>query len=210
MYNNNGNTSISYNNFLEMPRIPYKIVEKLATDTNSSAENLWKILKYATTKPLDEDNLTFSEKMALLWTPDKVDSSQENLFRVFLKPLVSSSLNDADEQIQLKIFRNDSVPNNSNMAMLTYRFDLITQEACCHVYDEDGFLVERTDMMEAYLLDCLNGSDNGIGSSFLEFNRMMSSSSKSIISINNSKSIYGRSFLMGLRYMNPKSGGGCQ
>ena len=44
MYNNNGNTSISYNNFLEMPRIPYKIVEKLATDTNSSAENLWKIL----------------------------------------------------------------------------------------------------------------------------------------------------------------------
>jgi len=64
--------------------------------------------------------------------------------------------------------------------------------------------------MEAYLLDCLNGSDNGIGSSFLEFNRMMSSSSKSIISINNSKSIYGRSFLMGLRYMNPKSGGGCQ
>lgn len=209
-HNNNGNSSIAYNNFKHMPQIPYKIILKLATDTNTSAQNLWKILKYATTNALSKPNLTLAEKMAILWTPDNPNKSQENLFTVFLKPLVPSALSEAEEQIQLRIYRYVTKPTNNIEAVIAYQFDIITQEACSMVYDEEGFLVERTDLMEAYILDCLNGSDISIGSSFFSFNsQMMNGVVKSTLAINNGKSLYGRSFYLALNYVDAGIGGAC-
>lgn len=210
MFNNNGNSTTSYNNFRYMPQIPYKIIEKLAKDTNSSAENLWKILKYPTTDAISNSNLTFAEKMAILWTPNQTDASQENKFSVFLKPLVPSALNDAEEQIQLRIHRIVTKPTTNLEAILVYQFDMITQEFCSMVYDEDDVLVERTDLMEYYILDCLNGTDIGIGTGFLSFdNRMISGYVKSELAINNGKSLYGKSLRIPLRYMNIGKGGIC-
>ena len=210
MFNNNGNSTVAYNNFKYMPQIPYKIIEKLAEDTNSSAENLWKILKYPITDAIKEPNLTFAEKMAILWTPNQTDASQENKFSIFLKPLVPSALNDADEQIQLRIHRIVTKPTNNLEAILVYQFDMITQEFCSMVYDEDDVLVERTDLMECYILDCLNGTDIGIGTGFLSFdNRMISGYVKSELAINNGKSLYGKSLRIPLRYMNIGKGGIC-
>ena len=210
MFNNNGNSTVAYNNFKYMPQIPYKIIEKLAEDTNSSAENLWKILKYPITDAIKEPNLTFAEKMAILWTPNQVDASQENKFSIFLKPLVPSALNDADEQIQLRIHRIVTKPTTNLEAILVYQFDMITQEFCSMVYDEDDVLVERTDLMEYYILDCLNGTDIGIGTGFLSFdNRMISGYVKSELAINNGKSLYGKSLRIPLRYMNIGKGGIC-
>jgi len=206
-YNNNGN-SLAYNNFKHMPQVPYKIIEKLATDTNSSANNLWKILKYATIDALNNPNLTFQEKMDMVWSPDKTNSSQENLFTVFLKPLVASSLSSAEEQIQFRIYRYITKPTNNIESAIAYQFDIITPELCSMVYDEEGFLVERTDLMEAYILDCLNGADITVGSSFLSFNsQFMSGVVKSMLAINNGKSLYGRSFYMGLKYTDVGNGG---
>ena len=210
MFNNNGISTTSYNNFKYMPQIPYKIIEKLAKDVNSSAENLWKILKYPTTDAISNPNLTFAEKMAILWTPNQVDASQENKFSIFLKPLVPSALNDADEQIQLRIHRIVTKPTTNLEAILVYQFDMITQEFCSMVYDEDDVLVERTDLMEYYILDCLNGTDIGIGTGFLSFdNRMISGYVKSELAINNGKSLYGKSLRIPLRYMNIGKGGIC-
>ena len=53
-----------YNNFLSMPYIPYRIIEYLAYNN----ENIWKILKYNTYDCLSEENLTFEEKMSLIWS----------------------------------------------------------------------------------------------------------------------------------------------
>lgn len=211
LYNNNGN-EIAYNNFIPMPQIPYKIVERLALVENSSAQSIWKLLKYATVDALSKPNLTFDEKMDMIWSPDKPNASQENLFSVFLKPLVASALNEAEEQIQLRIFRPKTKPNTTIEASLVYQFDIITQEMCCQVYDAENFLVERTDLIEAYLLDCLNGADIGIGTSFLTFdNRMMSGYIGSSLSINNSKSLFGRSLFLGLNYINATStSSGCR
>ncbi len=210
MYNANGNNTIAYNNFLHMPQVPYKIVERLATSTSQSAENLWKIIKYPTTDALSQPNLTIGEKMGLLWTPDSENASQQNLFNVFLKPLVSSALDDASQQIQLRIYKTVSKPMNNIEATLGYQFDMYTSEVCCMVLDEDGFLCERTDLMEAYLLDVLNGADIEIGNSFFQFyNRELNSIARSNLSINNSKSLYGRSMVLSLLYVNAKTGGGC-
>jgi len=205
--NANGN-SIAYNNFLHMPEVPYKIVERLATHTSQSAENLWKVLKHATTDALSKPNLTFEEKIALLWTPDVVNATQQNLFTVFLKPLVSSSLDTAEEQIQLRIYKIINKPRNNVIASIGYQFDMYTSEVCCMVYNEDGYLCERTDLMEAYLLDVLNGADMGIGSSMFNFyNQELSSISRSSLAINNGKSLYGRSLVLSLTYSDVMSGG---
>lgn len=209
-YNNNGNSTIAYNNFKYMPQIPYRIIEKLASDTNSSAENLWKILKYPSTDAISKANLTFDEKMAMLWTPDQVNSSQQNLFSVFLKPLVSSSLDSAEEQIQLRIHHYMDKPTNNLEDIMAYQFDMITSEVCSMVYDEEGYLVERTDLMQYYILDCLNGVDLGIGSSFLSYDaRMLNGAIKTELAINNGKSLYGKSMRLALKYINDGMGGVC-
>ena len=203
----NGNSSLVYNNYKLMPEIPSMIINRLLSLDTTSAQNLWKLLKYVDTKPLAKNNLTLAEKRALIWSPDKVNSEQQNLFNVFQKPLVSSSDNDAQSQTQLRIYRSSNTPPTNIMAVLLYQFDLITQEAHSMVYNENKTLVERTDLMEAYLLDCLNGADLSIGSSFFTFSKQMSNSVGSNLEINNSKSLFGRSVRIAMKYVNTDSGG---
>jgi len=212
MGNQNGNSTIAYNNFKLMPKIPYMIFEKLIMNTSDSAENMWKAIKYATTDAVSKPNLTFKQKKTMLWTPDAVNSSQENLFNVFLKALVPSSLNTAGEQIQLRIYKLLTKPYSNTEAIIAYQFDIITQEATCMILDEDGIMVERVDYIEACLLDILNGSDINIGSSkfsFAPIDPMTSNTINSSFSIDNSKSLFGTSMRLALRYVNAKTGGLC-
>lgn len=206
--NSNGNSSLAYNNFMLMPQIPYKIVEFLMMSETQSANMLWKLLKYATVDALSNVDLTLNEKRELLWTPSADNSTQENLFSVFLKPLVPSALNEATEQIQLRIYRYVTKPNTRLDATMAYRFEIITQEFCSMVLDNTDTLVERTDLIEACLLDCLNGADLGAGSSFFSFDAgMMNNQVNSTLSINNGKSLYGRYLTLALRYVDVGVGG---
>lgn len=208
-YNNNGNGTIAYNNYRLMPRVPYMIIDRLAEDQSEIANNLWKALKYSTTDCLNKANLTKEEKMKMVWTPESENSSQQNLFSVFLKPLISSSLDDAEQQIQLRIYRYITKPSTLIESVMAYQFDIITQETTSMIY-ENGFLVERTDYIESCLLDLLNGADIHIGSSFFSFDaRMLSGAINSTLSINNSKSMYGRSIRLALRYVDVGIGGEC-
>ena len=42
----NGNSSMAFNDYKEMPQIPYKIVATLLTEESQAAEDFWKLLKY--------------------------------------------------------------------------------------------------------------------------------------------------------------------
>ncbi len=77
------------------------------------------------------------------------------------------------------------------------------------VYTENGELVERSDMIEAHLLEILSGYDVGVGVNFLRFDRISGGTSRSILNINNSKSLYGRSLLLSLSYVDTSKGGDC-
>ena len=46
----NENNYMAFNNFSEMPDLPYKIIEVLLTDTSQDAEDFWKLLKYTEVK----------------------------------------------------------------------------------------------------------------------------------------------------------------
>lgn len=201
--------SQKYASFIPMTRVPYKIIETLALSESLIAENLWKLLKYTTTDTLSQPNLTFDEKMALVWTPDKMTPmvTQAN-FNVFLKPLVANSLNTDYSQTQLRIFRYKTTARSQYESVMLYEFDVIVNEATCMVMDE-GMMVEKTDLMEAYLIELLNMLDLGVGVNFLRFDRMQGGQCESLLNINNSKSLYGRSFLLALKYINTSLGGGC-
>lgn len=202
----NGNKTTSYNDFTDMPKVPINIVKKIAKDNSPDAENLWKILRYDEMDALSKTNLTYQEKMALVWTPDKVDTSEENLFRVFLKPLIPSALDESVEQTQLRISRYMTKSIDRNDSLIVYQFLYTTSELMSMVLDEDEDLVERTDLIERYLLSLLNGCDLGVG--VIEFVPRLSGIIQSTQNVNNSKSLYGRSLYMVLRYLNPAMGGG--
>jgi hypothetical protein len=200
----NGNNYMAFNDFAEMPQIPYKIVTTLLTETSKEAENFWKLLKYTEQDALEKDNLTYEEKFALIWRGDSIEQN----YNVFLKPLVGSSLDTAEAQTQLRVFRYTTMPTNQYEAIICFEVNFITHEKTALVY-QDGLLCERTDLMESLFLNIMNGRDIEIGSGIITFNREFSRSCNSQLNIGNSKSFYGRSLVMALNFANGESGGQC-
>ena len=200
----NGNSSMAFNDFSEMPYIPYKMLEALLTEESQVAQDFWKLLKYADVDALDKDNLTYDEKVKLIWRGESLEQN----FNVFLKPLIGSSLDTAEAQTQLRIFRFTSMPTNQFEAILTIEADFITNEKTALVY-QNGMLCERTDLMESMFLNIMNGRDIGVGSGWITFNREFSRSCNSQLNIGNSKSFYGRSLVMAINFASGESGGLC-
>ena len=200
----NGNNSMAFNNYAEMPQLPYKIITTLLTEESKAAEDFWKLLKYADVDALKKNNLTYDEKMALIWMGDSIEKN----YNVFLKPLIGSSLDNAEAQTQLRVFRFTTMPTSRLEAVMTIEADFITNEKTCMVY-QDGVLCERTDLMEALFLDIMNGRDIEIGSGVVMFDRELSRSCNSQLNIGNSKSFYGRSLVMALEFISGESGGLC-
>ena len=200
----NGNSSMAFNDYKEMPQLPYKVIATLLTEESQSAEDFWKLLKYADVEALSKPNLTYEEKVALIWRGDSIEQN----YNVFLKPLVGSSMDDAEAQTQLRVFRYTTQPVTRFEAVMTIEADFITNEKTCLVY-QDGLLCERTDLMESLFLDVMNGRDIEIGSGVVMFDRELSRSCNSQLNIGNSKSFYGRSLVMALEFISGESGGLC-
>ena len=200
----NGNNLMAYNSYKEMPQLPYKVIAALLTEKSQIAEDFWKLLKYTEVDALEKENLTYDEKVSLIW---KGESIEQN-YNVFLKPLVGSSMDDAEAQTQLRIFRFTTMPTDRFNSIITIEADFITNEKTALVY-QNGLLCERTDLMEAMFLDIMNGRDIEIGSGMLTFDRELSRSCNSQLNIGNSKSFYGRSLVLALQFISGESGGLC-
>ena len=104
-----------YNKYEFMPYIPYKIVEYLATNN----ENLWKILKYNDYDCLSKPNLTFEEKIALIWN---TEGNQES-YSIFFSQLVENMI--PDSKSILKIYKVLTTPRNTIQAVGSYEFDIL-------------------------------------------------------------------------------------
>lgn len=199
---NNNNSSTSYNNFSEIPLFPYKIVEVLLKDKTDTVEDFWKMLKYNTIDCLSKKNLTLKEKKSLIWNGD----TEQNRFNIFFKPLIGDSLIEASDQTQFRLYRDTIVPTNQFKAIVTFRIDFITNEITSLVR-KDGILMERTDLMETTFLNFMNGRDIDLGSGYLTFDRTLTRSCNSQLTINNSRTLFGRSLIMGLNYSIADVGG---
>ena len=200
----NGNNYQAYTSFKEVPQFPYKIIEVFLTSDEEMVEKFWKLLKYVDVDALEKPNLTYEEKIDMIWNGDSV----EQKYNIFLKPLIGSSLDTAEAQTQLRLYRYTISPNTQLEAVIAFEADFITNEKTCLVY-QDGILCERTDLMETMFLDIINGRDIGIGNGVLTFNREMSRSCSSQLNIGNSKTFFERSLVFALDFVDGQTGGLC-
>lgn len=196
------NTDIKFNNFTNQPFIPYKIIEILVRDNSDSANDFFKLLKHSDIDCLDKPNLTQKEKKKLIWKGQDI----ENDYNIFLKPLIGASLDDADAQTQFRIYRNTTYPQSKTESIITIQTVFITNEKTCLV-EKNGVICERTDLLESEFLNVMNGIDIGIGSGFLSFDRELTRQSNSQLTVNNSRTLYGRISNLALRYVSVENGG---
>lgn len=194
---NNDNKDIKYNDFKNQPLIPYKILEALLTNTSESVNRLFKLLKYNDIDCLSKPNLTLREKKALIWRGQDIEQN----YNIFVKPLIGSSLVDSESQSQMRIYRYSTYPTNKIEATISIQIIFLTNEKSSLV-EVDGILCERTDVMESEFLNIINGRDISIGSGYITFDREVIRSSTSQINVSNSRSVYGRSLLIALKYTN--------
>ena len=175
-----------YNNFISMPYIPYRIIEYLANNN----ENLWKILKYNTYDCLSEDDLTFEEKMELVWSHE---ANQED-YNIFLTALVENMIPVSGTII--KIYKEMTLPRNHINAVAGYEIDILYGGKIALV-EYNGIPCNRGDVCEAEILSTLNGVEvDGVGK--LEFSMKKLGSSRSSLNIGDNKSFTGTSLLMGV------------
>ena len=226
----NDNSSVAYNNFSEVPTIPYnmlkvllgedddKITDDMKYGVPTQIAEVWKILKYNTVDCISEkfdknsgslvpvkNWLTFEERKQMIWDDMQADEGQCS---IFLKPLIGTSLNTAEMQTQIRLYRISTLPISQYDAVLCYEIDIITNERTCLV-ERNKILTERTDLLENLLLSIYNGRDIGVGSGYLSFDKELTRSCGSMLNINNSKTLYGRSIVFGLNFASPEVGGYC-
>ena len=75
----NGNKYQAYTSFKEVPQFPYKIIEVFLTSNEEMVEKFWKLLKYVDVDALEKPNLTYEEKIDMIWNGDSVEQKY-NIF----------------------------------------------------------------------------------------------------------------------------------
>lgn len=192
----NGNSDSAFNDFSELPSVPYRIVRALLEDDSEEAEMFWKLLVYSQPDALEKPNLTEDEKADYVWSNETL----ENDFHVFFKPLVGSALDTAEAQTQMRVYRSTGNPINRMRAVENFEIIFTTNEKESMVRNK-GIPMERTDLLENLFLSLMNGRDLGVGIGTLIYDDELSRSCGSNLGINNSKNFYGRALVMALTFM---------
>lgn len=143
-----------YNSLSRLPSIGYNILVYLAKQP--SAENLWKMLKYRDYDCLSYPNLTFNEKMELIWK----QGLQED-YSVFLTPLVEDAI--AESKSIVKIYDYYIHANRPYLSTVVFAFDFLYGGNMALI-DFNGIPASRGDVFINIILSTLNGADvGGIG-----------------------------------------------
>ena len=196
----NGNSENAINNFEMLPLIPNQIIEALIKEKSEEAEMFWKLLYYSQPDALEQENLTKKQKVSCIWS----GNSLENNYHIFYKPLIGSALDTAQSQTQMRLYRISTVPTSRLESLINFEIVFVTNEKESMVRYQ-GIFVERTDLMETLFLDILNGRDIDVGVGSLKFDKELSRSCGSTLGINNSKSFYGRTLVMAIRFMSAET-----
>lgn len=173
-----------YNAMTQLPYIPYNIMKYLALNE----ENLWKLLKYNTYDALSQPNLTFQEKMSLIWARDE---KQEN-YNVFFTNLVEDAITQS--KTIMKLYKYFISTDNLYLSDVVYEFDFLYGGNMAMV-EYNGVPVPRDDLLIQRVLDTLNGAYVG-GVGKLQFNTQMSRYSGVKTTVGNDKTFTGSCLFM--------------
>ncbi len=169
-----------FNSMSALPYIPYNILTYLATQ--ESAENLWKMLKYNSYDALSKPNLTFDEKLALIWR----FGPQED-YGVFFTNLVEDAI--PTSKSILKLYDYYIHASEIQYGTVVYAFDFLFGGQMSLV-DYNGVPVSRADLFINTILSTLNGAYVG-GVGTLTFHDDLSRYNLAKSVIGNSKTFTG-------------------
>lgn len=219
MFSVDGN---SYNRFVNLDSVEYRIVDFLAKSDNKYANNLFKILKYDTEDCLSKDNLTYGEKMKLLYR-NNGDASTE---RVFMAPYVDDAFEM--QSSHLHIYIHSVFPINHITSTVNVGIETIVHNKISNIYgdaamydpktnpseiDADGqptilYKSRATEMLKC-VLAALNGSFiNGVGT--LKFDSTVKGGTDAAkMSLWNGKKFFGHSIVMSTLISGVSNSPGC-
>ena len=172
-----------YNSMKALPYIPYKILSYLATQD----EILWKLLKYNDYDALSKPNLTFKEKMSLIWR-----NGPQEKYGVFLTNLIEDAM--AESKCIMKVYNQYIHASDPYLGTVVYAFDFLYGGQMSLV-EYDGVPVSRGDLFVNRILATLNGAYVG-GVGKLSFDEDMSRYDLSRSVIGNSKTFTGIQLFM--------------
>ena len=133
-----------YNSLSALPYIPYNILVYLARQ--DAAEDLWKLLKYNSYDALSKPNLTFDQKLELIWR-----NGPQEKFGVFFTPLVEDAI--CESKCVLKIYDYYIHAKELYSSTVVYAFDFL--------YGGQMSLVEYNGITGVQLFLAVNVGDTG-------------------------------------------------
>ena len=172
-----------FNSMSALPTIPYKILEYLALNE----QDLWKLLAYNDYDALSKPDLTFEEKMNLVWK----EGPQEK-YSVFFTNLIEDAI--AESKCLLKIYDYYIHASALYSSTVVYAFDFLYGGQMSLV-EYNGVPVSRGDLFIHRMLKTLNGAYVG-GVGKLTFNDDMSRYDLARAVIGNSKTFTGNQLFM--------------
>lgn len=167
-----------FNSLSRLPSIPYTIIKYLALND----EIIWKLLKYSDYDALSKPDLTFKEKMALVWKT----GSQEK-YNVFLTNLTEDAITES--KTIFKLYHYYTHAKELYLGTVVYAFDCLYGGTMALV-EYNGIPVSRGDLFVNRILAVLNGADVG-GVGKLTFFDDMSRYDLARSTIGNSKTFTG-------------------
>lgn len=188
-----------FNSLSALPYIPYNILVYLARQ--DGAEDLWKMLKYNSYDALSKPNLSFEEKLKLIWR-----NGPQEKYGVFLTPLIEDAI--CESKCVLKIYDYYIHAKELYTSILVYAFDFL-YGGQMSLIEYDGVPVSRGDLFVNIILTVLNGAEvGGIGK--LIFYDDMSRYDLARVTIGNSKTFTGIQLFMSVNVGDTGEVNGCE
>lgn len=174
-----------YNSLAILPNLSYNIMVALAN--NNEANDLWKMLKYSGYDALSKPDLTFEDKISLIWK-----NGPQEQFSVFLTALIEDAI--AESKTILKLYNYYIHASELYSSVVVYAFDCLYGGQMSLV-EKNGIPVSRGDLFIHTILKVLNGRYIG-GVGKLIFFDDMSRYDLARVTMGNSKTFTGNQLFM--------------
>ena len=187
-----------FNSLSRLPTIPYKILTYLA---NAEDQTVFKLLAYNDYDALSKPDLTFGEKMKLVWK-----TGPQEKYGVFFTPLVEDAITQS--KCIMKLYKYYIHANQLYTGTVVYAFDFL-YGGNMSLVEYNGVPVSRGDLFINKILEILNGAEvDGVGK--LTFFDDLSRYSAAKITIGNSKTFTGDCLYLAVNVGDSGVGEGCE
>ena len=212
----------AYNRFVNLDSVEFRIIDFLAKSEDKYAQNLFKVLKYDSEDCLFKDNLSYEEKMELLYK-NNGDASDE---RIYMSPYIDDAYTVQSSHLHIYVY--SIVPQNHIISTVNIGIETIVHNKISNIYGDASLYNPQSNPSElgpngeptiiyksraSELVKCVLAALNGsfvAGVGTLQFNSQLTGSeSRSKMSLWNGKKFFGHMTIMSTQMSGASVTPGC-